>query len=603
MSPYRTPPKRPSEETASARSSAARRKKKKRKANKPLLITVCVIVLLLIGTLVFGLVSAFAVDKNTVSDGVLIGGQDMSGKTRDEVVAYLSGLENPYAASAVTLDMDDSDHALTVTQESIDLRIDAEQTADAAVSYAKGNMFTALAAKFSNKDVGYVFAYDHAKLDTMLNSFAKEVGGTLVQHEVDVRETEIVVTAGKEGLGVDVASVKEQVLDAIKPAAQETVAVSKVNTNPADINVDELYETTRRDPQDAKYAIEDGEVVIADEINGREIDIESAKSLLKGFKPGSDPVTIPFIIHEASVKADDLSMSLFADSLGSFSTKYMTSNKPRANNVELAAKLINGTILLPGEEFSYNGVVGPRTAARGFQAASVYENNKMVDGLGGGICQTSSTLYAAVLYADLQVTERHEHSLEVTYAPLGMDATVAYGSLDFRFKNNTSMPIKVTASWGGGVVSVNILGTKEDKNKTVKITTETVSKTPYQTTEVEDSTLPAGQRVEDAPGFNGYVVNTYKIIYENGVEVENKFLHKSTYTMVNRVIRVGTAAANTPEPSEEPAEPANAAPSEEPTAPPETASPTPTSTATSSDDPASGTLSSGSPSPTPPEGL
>ena len=126
----------------------------------------------------------------------------------------------------------------------------------------------------------------------------------------------------------------------------------------------------------------------------------------------------------------------------------MTSNKPRAANVELAAKLINRTILLPGDEFSYNGSVGPRTAARGFKAASVYENNKMVDGLGGGICQTSSTLYAAVLYADLQVTERHEHSLEITYAPLGMDATVAYGSLDFRFKNNTSMPIKITTSWG-----------------------------------------------------------------------------------------------------------------------------------------------------------
>lgn len=597
MSQYRTPPKKPPEESASVRGSAARRKKKTKKVNKPLLITVCVIALLLIGTLIFGLVSAFAVDKNIVSDGVLVGGQDMSGKTRDEVVSYLNGLENPYAPSTVTLDMDDSDHALTITQESIDLRVDAEQTADKAVSYAKGNMFTAMAAKFSKKDVGYVFAYDHAKLDTMLNSFAKEVGGTLVQHEVDVKETEIVVTAGKEGLGVDVALVKEQALAAIKPAAQETVTVSKVNTNPADIDVEELYETTKRDPQDAKYALENGKVVIADEINGREIDVESAKSLLKGFKPGSAPVTIPFIIHEASVKAGDLSTSLFADSLGSFSTKYMISNKPRAANVELAAKLINGTILLPGDEFSYNGVVGPRTAARGFQAASVYENNKMVDGLGGGICQTSSTLYAAVLYADLQVTERHEHSLEVTYAPLGMDATVAYGSLDFRFKNNTNMPVKVTASWGGGVVSVNILGTKENKNKTVKITTETVSKTPYQTTEIEDSTLPAGKRVEDAPGFTGHVVNTYKVIYENGKEVENKFLHKSTYTMVNRVVRVGTAAeaTPTPTPSEEPNEPASVTPTEteKPSPSPSAVTPPPTASATPTKKPI----------PTPPEGL
>lgn len=594
MSQTNNPKKRPSEETASARGSAARRKKKASKKNPALLITICVIAAILVGTLIFGMVSAFAVDKNVVSDGVMIAGQDMGGKTRDEVIAYLSGLENPFASSSVTVKMNDSGQTLTVTQESADLKIDVEKTADAAVSYSKGNLFTALAAKFSKKDINYIPAYDHSKLDAALNSFAKEVGGTLVQHEVEIKETEIVVTPGKEGLGVDVPAVKEQVLGALKPAAQETVTISKVNTNPADIDVEELYETTKRDPQDAKYTLENGEVVVADEVNGREIDVESAKSLLKGFKPGSQPVTIPFIMHEAAVKAGDLSTALFADSLGSFSTKYMTSNKPRAANVELAAKLINGTILLPGDEFSYNGSVGPRTAARGFKAASVYENNKMVDGLGGGICQTSSTLYAAVLYADLQVTERHEHSLEITYAPLGMDATVAYGSLDFRFKNNTSMPIKITTSWGGGVVSVNIVGTKENKNRTIKINTDVISSTPYGTTEVEDKTLPAGKRVEDAPGFKGHVVNTYKVIYENGVQVENKFLHKSTYTMVNRVVRVGTAAADptpTPKPTEEPeATPTVNTPTDAPT---QTPKPTPTSTSPAANNP----------SPTPPEGL
>jgi len=594
VSQTNNPKKRPSEETASARGSAARRKKKASKKNPALLITICVIAAILVGTLIFGMVSAFAVDKNVVSDGVMIAGQDMGGKTRDEVIAYLSGLENPFASSSVTVKMNDSGQTLTVTQESADLKIDVEKTADAAVSYSKGNLFTALAAKFSKKDINYIPAYDHSKLDAALNSFAKEVGGTLVQHEVEIKETEIVVTPGKEGLGVDVPAVKEQVLGALKPAAQETVTISKVNTNPADIDVEELYETTKRDPQDAKYTLENGDVVVADEVNGREIDVESAKSLLKGFKPGSQPVTIPFIMHEAAVKAGDLSTALFADSLGSFSTKYMTSNKPRAANVELAAKLINGTILLPGDEFSYNGSVGPRTAARGFKAASVYENNKMVDGLGGGICQTSSTLYAAVLYADLQVTERHEHSLEITYAPLGMDATVAYGSLDFRFKNNTSMPIKITTSWGGGVVSVNIVGTKENKNRTIKINTDVISSTPYGTTEVEDKTLPAGKRVEDAPGFKGHVVNTYKVIYENGVQVENKFLHKSTYTMVNRVVRVGTAAADptpTPKPTEEPeATPTVNTPTNAPT---QTPKPTPTPTSSAANNP----------SPTPPEGL
>ena len=134
MSQTNNPKKRPSEETASARGSAARRKKKASKKNPALLITICVIAAILVGTLIFGMVSAFAVDKNVVSDGVMIAGQDMGGKTRDEVIAYLSGLENPFASSSVTVKMNDSGQTLTVTQESADLKIDVEKTADAAVS-------------------------------------------------------------------------------------------------------------------------------------------------------------------------------------------------------------------------------------------------------------------------------------------------------------------------------------------------------------------------------------------------------------------------------------------------------------------------------------
>lgn len=565
-------------------------KKKRRSRLRAFPIVVCAVAVVLISVLIFGTVIAFAVDSNTVSSGVLVGGHDMSGKTYDEVVSFLSELENPYTASSVTVKMNDSDRSVTITSQEIDLVVDTKKTAEAAVSYAKHNPIDALAAKFLKRDVGFIPSYDHLKLDSLLNTFAREVGGTLVQHGIEIKETEIVITPGKDGLGVNVPAVKELFIKTIKPSSHQTITAAKANTSPADIDTDELYETTKREAQDAKYTIENGKVVVADEINGREIDKKIAEKLLSSFNSDSKPITIPFIIKEASVKAGDLSTSLFADSLGKFSTRYMTSNVPRSANVELAARLINGKILLPGEEFSYNGAVGPRTAERGFKAASVYENNKMVDGLGGGICQTSSTLYGAVLYADLQVIERHEHSLEISYAPLGMDATVAYGSLDFRFKNNTDMPLKITSSWGGGTVSVNIIGTKKNKNRTVKINTDIVGTTPFGTTEIKDNTLPAGKKVEDSPGFKGHVVNTYKVIYENGVEVENKFLHKSTYTMVNRVMRVGTGPADAaPSPSgEEPNAPAVSAPPETPDV---------------SSAPSANQGGTDSPSPTPPDGL
>ena len=527
----------------SARNASARRQKKIKKISKPAIITLCVIGVILIALIAFLLTSAFMSDKSVVNNGVLINSYDISGYTKEQVIEHLSTIENPYESAAVTVKLENSDISMKINAKDIDLTIDKEKTADAALSYAKKNPFSALYAKTFKKSIDFVYSYDHLKLDDILNSFARKAGGTLVQHEINILEDKIVIHAGKEGLGVDVAKLRTQVLDSLKPAANETITATKVNTTPAPVDVEELFEITKREPMDAKYVLKDNDVVVEDDIVGRHFDVSDAKSLLKDFAPGSADVSIPFILQEPNVKADSLSTSLFKDVLGSYSTKYMTSNVPRSNNVELAAKYVNGKILLPGEEFSYNGVVGKRTVERGFRAASVYENNKMVDGLGGGICQTSSTIYAAVLYADLEVTERHEHSLEVSYAPLGMDATVAYGSLDFRFKNNTDAPIKIITSWGGGSVSAKIVGTKQNPDRTVKITTQTVSTKPFGVTEVKDETLPEGKTVVDAPGFKGHVVNTYKIIYENGKEIENKLLHKSTYTMVNKVVRVGTGKA------------------------------------------------------------
>ncbi len=526
---------------ASARGSAARREKKMNKKPRGGIVAICIIAAVVVCASVFGVISAcsFSGDANACSNGVMIAGYDCSGKTKDELVSYLSSIEDPYAQMQITVNVDNGSASKTITAADIDLSFDIQKTADTAIAFGKGNIFEML----GNKDVGYSYTYDQFKLETLLNNFAKSSGGTLVQHEIDVREKEVVVRAGKEGLGVDVKSLREKVLENIKKAASATITVGKVNTVPAQVSAQELYELTKRDAQDAKYAVKDGTVVVEAEIDGREIDMNTANTLLSGFGPGSAEITIPFVIHEAQVKADALSMSLFADELGKFSTKYMTSNVPRSANVELAAKFINNTILLPGEEFSYNTVVGKRTSERGFRAASVYENNKMVDGLGGGICQTSSTLYGAVLYADLEVVERHEHSLEVTYAPLGMDATVAYGTLDFRFKNNTDAPLKITSTWGGGTVAVKILGTKANKNRKVDIKTQTISSTPYGVTEIQDETLPAGKTVVDAPGFKGVVVDTYKIIYENGKEISNEYLHRSRYTMVNKVVRVGTGGA------------------------------------------------------------
>lgn len=161
----------------------------------------------------------------------------------------------------------------------------------------------------------------------------------------------------------------------------------------------------------------------------------------------------------------------FSDVLGSKTTYYNSSVKGRTTNIRLATEAINGTVLQPGETFSLNGIVGRRTAAKGYQNAIIFQNGKQVEGLGGGVCQVSSTVYGAVLYADLKVTERSCHQFQVSYTPVSQDAAVYYGSQDFKFVNNTDNPIKIVASAGSGSLSVTIYGTKTSE-KTVTLSSK-----------------------------------------------------------------------------------------------------------------------------------
>lgn len=165
----------------------------------------------------------------------------------------------------------------------------------------------------------------------------------------------------------------------------------------------------------------------------------------------------------------------FSDVLGSKTTYYNTSVKGRSTNIRLAAEAIDGTVLQPSETFSFNGVVGRRTAAKGYQTAIIFQNGKQVEGLGGGVCQVSSTVYGAVLYADLQVTERSSHQFQVSYTPVSQDAAVYYGSQDFQFVNDTDNPIKIAADASNGSLTVTIYGTKTTEKKVTLSSKSSVS--------------------------------------------------------------------------------------------------------------------------------
>jgi vancomycin resistance protein YoaR len=253
--------------------------------------------------------------------------------------------------------------------------------------------------------------------------------------------------------------------------------------------------------------------------------------------------TVQCTLTDPDYTVDEYKALLFRDVLGQCTTDFNPGNKGRTTNVLLATDFCNGVILMPGDVFSYNDSVGPRTYERGFKDATVYVGNSAEDGVGGGICQVSSTIYYAALRADLKIVERYAHSRMVTYVPLGEDATVAWGSKDFKFENNTDFPMKVVTSHKTNNLTVKLYGTQTVANKTVKIETTQLSKTPFEVVYEVDETLAPGTESVKSNGYTGYKTESYRVVYIDGQEVSRTFENKSTYKKYDKVILHNPTAA------------------------------------------------------------
>ena len=215
---------------------------------------------------------------------------------------------------------------------------------------------------------------------------------------------------------------------------------------------------------------------------------------------------IPLQTLYPNVTTNMIGAEAFPDLLSTYSTKYSTRDTDRTTNLQLASSKINGTVLMPGETFSYNQVVGERTISAGYKEAPIYVSGEVVDGLGGGICQITSTLYNAVLYANLEIVERSNHQFVPSYVTASRDATVVYGSIDFKFKNNRNYPIKILCSVSGGIARFNIYGLRTDNEYEVEISSRVTGSTA-------DSTYS----------------EAYRILKQNGQVVSSELLSKDTY--------------------------------------------------------------------------
>ena len=350
-----------------------------------------------------------------------------------------------------------------------------------------------------------------------------------------------------------------------------TIPVTLETLPARDLTAQQLHDRLHGEMKNASYDAASGSIV--PEQFGADFDVAAAQTALDGAAPG-ETVSVPAVIEEPEVTASDLKMLLFRDVLGEART-HVSGSAGRIGNVKLSAKLINGIVLNSGDTFSYNDSVGKRTEARGFKPAPAYVKGETVDEVGGGICQTSSTLYLACLLSNMEITERYAHRYVPAYIDWGMDATVSWGGPDYKFTNNTLYPVKIVTEYSKGYLTIKLLGTNIDGIR-VKMTNEVLSKTPWETVYQEDSTMtPGSPDVVKVTPYTGYKVKTYQTIYDkNGSVIDSHFEAASDYKVRNKVVLQAPAAAPGSAPADFPAD--TPAPSDTPAETPQQPEPAPT---------------------------
>lgn len=382
-----------------------------------------------------------------------------------------------------------------------------------------------------------------SQMEQLSGQFSKEPQDTT--YTVD--ENGLQVTLAQNGLAVSPAALAEDT----KPCLSSTYApdeptriyVADAQILPAKtMTAQEIHDATAGDVKNAGYDAATDSII--PERIGAEFDVTAAQAALDAAAPG-ETVTLDATVQLPAVTAEELEGVLFRDVLGQCRT-HVSGTSARINNVKLSAAACNGVVLNTGDVFSYNATTGQRTTAKGYQAAPAYVQGETVDEVGGGVCQTSSTLYYACLRSNLEITERYAHRYVPAYIDWGMDATVSWGGPDYKFTNNTNYPIKIVATYSGGYLTIKILGTNVD-GTSVKMTNEVLSSTPWETVYKDDETLPAGTEKVTTTPYTGYKVKSYRNVYDaNGKLISSTYEATSDYKVRNKVISRGPALPQTP---------------------------------------------------------
>ena len=511
--------------------------KKRKKGMVVLIVLIVLIVILGILSTIFAVVN---LGNTKIMKGITIGEIDVSNMTKEEAKHTLNEIYSAKAKNEIYLKYGENETAITYEALEVEYQID-NAVNEAYEVGRQGNIFKdnieILKTWIKGKNIELTVTIDTDMVSQISQNINNSLEGAVVQPSYYIEDGKLIITSGKVGNQVDEKELLEQIYTILKEDNESTQSITTptITVEPEEIDIEKIHEEVYKEVQDAYYTKDP--FTIYPESDGIDFDIENAKTILAEAK---EEYEIPLIITKPTKTVKEIGTEAFPDKLGTCSTNYNAGNKNRTTNLILAAEKINGTVLLPGEEFSYNKTVGERTISAGFKEAAVYSNGQVVDGLGGGICQISSTLYDAVIYANLNVTERRNHQFVTSYLPAGKDATVVWGSQDFKFVNTRKYPIRIEATVSGGVATITIWGVKEEVEYDISIETKKIATIAYTTQYIQDPSLPVGKEVVQQAGSNGRKVEAYKVVKLNGQVVSTTLLSKDTYNAMKRIVRVGT---------------------------------------------------------------
>ena len=465
-------------------------------------------IVILLVAVVYGTFLIMTEKSTTIAKGVYIKNIDVSGLTREQAKEKINNYISSVIPEEIKLTHNGFETSLSTSQLSIYFNTD--EAVNMAYNIGKtGNIFqknlTILQTRLSKTTIDPGFSIDMDQLKKDLEDISSKLPDKIIESSCYIDGNKLIITKGKAGKTVKVDDSAKYIKQAINDLKIENTSLELLteDSTPKEIDLDAVYNEIHKEPVNAYYS--QNPYVVHPSENGMDfsITLDEAKNMLKEEK---DEYVVPLKVLYPSVTTNMIGTEAFPDLLSEFSTKYAASNKNRTTNLILAAKKINGTVLMPGETFSYNKVVGARTIQAGYKEAPIYVSGRVEDGIGGGICQITTTLYNAVVYANLDIVERSNHQFVPSYAGPSRDATVVYGAIDFKFKNNRDYPIKIACSVSGGIANFKIWGLKSDNDYEVQISSRTTGKTS-----------------------TAIYSEAYKILKKNGNVVSTTLLSKDTY--------------------------------------------------------------------------